>query len=129
MLYELLQISSQTSQMKMTPVGGGLSWESHTEETPSADDSDTLSTSGLWEQINVTSSDYLWIRLWRGLDDPMLTYSGNVKLRAGINKISMLSVAVGFPNVGLHFETWNAGVLGPGTLSGLNEGTRDLTKQ
>lgn len=32
-------------------------------------------------------------------------------------------------NVGLHFETWNAGVLGPVSLSGLNEGTRDLTKQ
>ncbi|KAM3301619.1 hypothetical protein P3S67_016121 [Capsicum chacoense] len=40
----------------------------------------------------------LMIRLWRGLDDPMLTYSGNVKLRAGINQISMLSVAVGFPS-------------------------------
>ncbi|PHU11743.1 Beta-galactosidase [Capsicum chinense] len=134
-VYYIARISSQSSQMKMTPVGGELSWESHTEETPSADadDSDTLSTSGLWERINVTSSDYLWYRtmsrLWRGLDNPMLTYSGNVKLRAGINKISMLSVAVGLPNVGLHFETWNAGVPGPGTLSGLNEGTRDLTKQ
>lgn len=61
-VYNTARISSQSSQMKMIPVGGGLSWESHTEETPSADadDSDTLSTSGLWEQINVTSSDYLW---------------------------------------------------------------------
>lgn len=42
------------------------------------------------------------IRFWRGLDDPMLTYCGNVKLRAGINKISMLSVAVGFPVSFLH---------------------------
>ncbi|MCD7462852.1 hypothetical protein HAX54_049468 [Datura stramonium] len=67
--------------------------------------------------------------IYGGWDNPKLTYSGNVKLRAGINKISMLSVAVGLPNVGLHFETWNAGVLGPVTLSGLNEGTRDLTKQ
>lgn len=32
-------------------------------------------------------------------------------------------------NVDLHYERWNAGVLGPITLSGLNEGTRDLTKQ
>ncbi|KAG5595644.1 hypothetical protein H5410_036876 [Solanum commersonii] len=189
----LQQISSQSSQMKMTPIGGGLSWESYTEETPSADDSDTLSTSGLWEQINVTrdSSDYLWYMtdvsiasdegflknekeplltaicyvcwsclaraVYGGLENPKLTYSGNVKLRAGINKISMLSVPVGLPvsflhpvslfsrisncnstsyvilspiqNVGLHFETWNAGVLGPIRLSGLNEGTRDLTKQ
>jgi hypothetical protein len=32
-------------------------------------------------------------------------------------------------NVGPHFETWNAGVLGPITLNGLNEGRRDLTWQ
>ncbi|XP_022754889.1 beta-galactosidase-like [Durio zibethinus] len=63
------------------------------------------------------------------LENPKLTFSNNVKLRAGINKISLLSVAVGLPNVGVHFETWNAGVLGPVTLTGLNEGTRDLSKQ
>ncbi|GAU33593.1 hypothetical protein TSUD_359720 [Trifolium subterraneum] len=32
-------------------------------------------------------------------------------------------------NVGPHFETWNAGVLGPITLNGLNQGRRDLTWQ
>lgn len=32
-------------------------------------------------------------------------------------------------NVGVHFETWNAGVLGPVSLSGLNEGRRDLSWQ
>ncbi|RWW59556.1 hypothetical protein BHE74_00033564, partial [Ensete ventricosum] len=32
-------------------------------------------------------------------------------------------------NVGNHFETWNAGVLGPVTLEGLNEGKRDLSSQ
>lgn len=31
------------------------------------------------------------------LDNPKLTYNGNVNLRAGINKISLLSVAVGLP--------------------------------
>ncbi|XP_028083556.1 beta-galactosidase-like [Camellia sinensis] len=56
------------------------------------------------------------------LGNPKLTYSSTVKLRAGINKISLLSVAVGLP-------TWNTRVLGPVTLKGLNEGTRDLTKQ
>ncbi|KAK4602645.1 hypothetical protein RGQ29_011601 [Quercus rubra] len=64
-----------------------------------------------------------------GLENPKLTFSNNVNLRVGINKISLLSVAVGLPNVGVHFETWNAGVLGPVTLKGLNEGTRDLSKQ
>nr|XP_010910613.2 beta-galactosidase [Elaeis guineensis] len=67
--------------------------------------------------------------VYGGLDNPKLTYSGNVKLWAGSNKISILSVAVGLPNVGNHFETWNAGVLGPVTLDGLNEGKRDLSRQ
>ncbi|KAK0571893.1 hypothetical protein LWI29_023191 [Acer saccharum] len=63
------------------------------------------------------------------MDDPKLTFSKNVKLNAGVNKIYLLSVAVGLPNVGTHFEKWNAGVLGPVTLKGFNEGTRDLSKQ
>ena len=32
-------------------------------------------------------------------------------------------------NTGNHFESWNVGVLGPVTLSGLNEGKRDLSHQ
>lgn len=46
----------------MVPISGALSWQSYNEETPSADDSDTLAMEGLWEQTNVTrdSSDYLW---------------------------------------------------------------------
>ncbi|OMO67301.1 hypothetical protein CCACVL1_20626 [Corchorus capsularis] len=67
--------------------------------------------------------------VYGGMDNPKLTFSNNIKLRAGINKISLLSISVGLPNVGVHFETWNAGVLGPVTLKGLNEGTRDLSKQ
>ncbi|XP_039166379.1 beta-galactosidase isoform X3 [Eucalyptus grandis] len=62
------------------------------------------------------------------LENPKLTFSEKVKLRAGINKLSILSVAVGLPNVGLHFETWNTGVLGPVTLRGLNSGTWDMSK-
>ncbi|KAL9254475.1 Beta-galactosidase 12-like protein [Drosera capensis] len=67
--------------------------------------------------------------VYGSLDDPKLTYSQQVKLWAGVNRISLLSVAVGLQNVGVHFETWNEGVLGPVTLSGLNQGTRDLTWQ
>lgn len=57
-----MQISSKGSIPKMVAVNGGLNWQSFNEETPSADDSDTLIMPGLWEQINVTrdSSDYLW---------------------------------------------------------------------
>ncbi|KAE8658175.1 Beta-galactosidase [Hibiscus syriacus] len=67
--------------------------------------------------------------VYGALENPKLTFSNNVKLIPGVNKISLLSVAVGLPNVGTHFETWNAGVLGPVTLKGLNEGTRDISKQ
>lgn len=62
------------------------------------------------------------------LDSPKLTFTQKIKLRAGVNKLALLSVAVGLPNVGLHFETWNAGVLGPVTLKGLNSGTWDMSK-
>ena len=60
---KLLQVSSESSQMKMTPVSdGALSWQSYIEETVSADDSDTIAKIGLWEQISITrdASDYLW---------------------------------------------------------------------
>ncbi|KAI4380364.1 hypothetical protein MLD38_006562 [Melastoma candidum] len=67
--------------------------------------------------------------VYGGLDDPRLTFSDTIRLRAGTNKLSLLSVSVGLPNVGLHFETWNAGVLGPITLHGLNSGTWNLTSQ
>ncbi|XP_077212588.1 beta-galactosidase-like isoform X1 [Tasmannia lanceolata] len=67
--------------------------------------------------------------VYGSLENPRLTFTGNVKLMAGSNKISLLSIAVGLPNVGTHFETWNAGVLGPVMLNGLNEGRRDLSWQ
>ncbi|KAL8522510.1 hypothetical protein ACS0TY_012614 [Phlomoides rotata] len=63
------------------------------------------------------------------LDKPKLTFSQGVNLRAGVNKISILSIAVGLPNVGPHFETWNTGVLGPVSLTGLNNGRWDLSRQ
>ncbi|KAL3818795.1 hypothetical protein ACJIZ3_004700 [Penstemon smallii] len=55
------------------------------------------------------------------------TYKGKVDLRAGSNKISLLSVAVGLSNVGGHFETWNTGILGPVALHGLDQGKWDLS--
>ncbi|GFY86201.1 beta-galactosidase 3 [Actinidia rufa] len=58
-----------------------------------------------------------------------LTFSGSVNLQAGINRIALLSIAVGLPNIGLHFETRKAGILGPVLLNGLNQGNGDLSWQ
>lgn len=60
--------------------------------------------------------------------DPRLTFSSKVNLKAGINKIALLSAGVGLANIGLHFDQWNVGVLGPVTLGGLNTGTWDMSK-
>ncbi|KAJ1687875.1 hypothetical protein LUZ63_019265 [Rhynchospora breviuscula] len=63
------------------------------------------------------------------IDNPGVKFTGKVKMWDGSNTISILSATVGLPNVGEHFETWNAGVIGPVTLGGLNEGSRLLTFQ
>ncbi|MBA0673814.1 hypothetical protein Goari_015440, partial [Gossypium aridum] len=170
-VFNTARIGAHSSKKAMVPVNSAFSWQSYTEQSPTADDRKATVHNGLWEQIYLTrdASDYLWymtdvkidpnegflkggqgpiLTVWSaghalhvftngqlsgtvygGLDNPKLTFSNNVKLRAGINRISLLSVAVGLPNVGTHFETWNAGVLGPVTLKGLNEGTRDISKQ
>ncbi|KAI4325453.1 hypothetical protein MLD38_030853 [Melastoma candidum] len=62
-------------------------------------------------------------------EDRKFTYQGKVNLQAGTNRIALLSVAVGLPNVGGHFETWNTGILGPVALHGLDHGNRDLSWQ
>lgn len=79
--------------------------------------------------LHVFINGQFWGTAYGSLDNPKLTFSNSVKLRVGNNKISLLSVAVGLSNVGVHYEKWNVGVLGPVTLKGLNEGTRDLSKQ
>ncbi|KAG6767877.1 hypothetical protein POTOM_026766 [Populus tomentosa] len=57
------------------------------------------------------------------------TYTGKVNLRPGTNRIALLSVAVGLPNVGGHYESWNTGILGPVALHGLDQGKWDLSWQ
>ncbi|OAP01355.1 BGAL2 [Arabidopsis thaliana] len=62
------------------------------------------------------------------LSNSKLTFSQNIKLSVGINKLALLSTAVGLPNAGVHYETWNTGILGPVTLKGVNSGTWDMSK-
>ncbi|KAL6212866.1 hypothetical protein ACLB2K_018081 [Fragaria x ananassa] len=57
------------------------------------------------------------------------TFTGPVNLHAGINRIALLSIAVGLQNVGLHYETWPTGIQGPVFLDGLSRGRKDLTMQ
>ncbi|KAM7275179.1 hypothetical protein ACFE04_017045 [Oxalis oulophora] len=170
-VFNTARLGAQSAVRYMMPAVSKFNWQSYNEETASADDSDSTTMTGLWEQVNVTrdTTDYLWYMTdvniaanegflksgqnpqltvmsaghmlhvfvngqfagtaYGTLSNPKLTFSANVKLNAGVNKISLLSVAMGLPNVGVHYETWNAGVLGPVTLKGLNEGTRDLSKQ
>ncbi|XP_066318182.1 beta-galactosidase 4-like [Miscanthus floridulus] len=94
--------------------------------------------SGQWPQLTVYSAGHSmqvfvngrsYGSVYGGYDNPKLTFNGHVKMWQGSNKISILSSAVGLPNNGNHFELWNVGVLGPVTLSGLNEGKRDLSHQ
>ncbi|KAE8715543.1 Beta-galactosidase 5 [Hibiscus syriacus] len=61
-------------------------------------------------------------------EDQGFTYTGPVNLHAGTNRIALLSVAVGLPNVGLHYETWKTGIQGV-SLHGLDQGRKDLTWQ
>ncbi|KAL6996335.1 hypothetical protein U1Q18_006468, partial [Sarracenia purpurea var. burkii] len=102
------------------------------------DSSEGFFTSGKYPVLTVFSAGHalhvfvngqLSGTAYGSLEDPRLTFRDAVNLRAGVNKIALLSIAVGLPNIGPHFETWNAGVLGPVSLNGLNEGRRDLSWQ
>ncbi|KAL3840818.1 hypothetical protein ACJIZ3_025409 [Penstemon smallii] len=102
------------------------------------DSSEGFLRGGKWPVLTVFSAGHalhvfingkLSGTVYGSLKDPRITFSEGVNLRQGVNKISLLSIAVGLPDVGLHFETYNAGVLGPVSLSGLDEGKRDLTWQ
>ncbi|KAK4429296.1 Beta-galactosidase 3 [Sesamum alatum] len=62
-------------------------------------------------------------------ENTRFTFTGPVNLQVGTNKISLLSIAMGLPNNGVHFENWNVGVLGRVVLDGLDQGKRDLSSQ
>ncbi|CAA0410308.1 unnamed protein product [Arabidopsis thaliana] len=91
-------------------------------------DSPLLTVMSAGHALHVFVNGQLSGTAYGGLDHPKLTFSQKIKLHAGVNKIALLSVAVGLPNVGTHFEQWNKGVLGPVTLKGVNSGTWDMSK-
>ncbi|CAN0838935.1 unnamed protein product [Linum grandiflorum] len=78
--------------------------------------------------VNVFVNGKLIGSAYGGVDNPKLTFSKSVKLNVGVNKIALMSASVGLANVGVHYENYNVGVLGPVTLKGLNQGLVDMTK-
>ncbi|CAH9079561.1 unnamed protein product [Cuscuta epithymum] len=62
-------------------------------------------------------------------DHPEFKYTLNVALQSGVNKISLLSVAIGLPNDGAYYERRHTGIIGPVVLRGLPNGPRDLSWQ
>ncbi|THU48761.1 hypothetical protein C4D60_Mb06t02430 [Musa balbisiana] len=114
-VFNTARVEAPTLQIKMTLLGR-FSWKSFSEETNTLDDN-SFTKDGLVEQISMTrdQTDYLW-------------YTTSVDIGPNERFLKNGPHPV-LTNVGSHFETWNAGVLGPVTLDGLNEGRRDLTSQ
>ncbi|KAK9287542.1 hypothetical protein L1049_015963 [Liquidambar formosana] len=89
----------------------------------------TLTVQSTGHAMHVFINGYLSGSAFGTRENRRFTFKENVDLDAGTNIISLLSIAVGLPNNGPHFETWNTGVLGPVVLNGLDEGKRDLSWQ
>lgn len=100
--------------------------------------SESFLRGGKWPTLNVESAGHAVHVFINGQfcgsafgtrENRRFTFSGPINLRAGTNKIALLSIAVGLPNVGLHYERWETGILGPVSLHGLDQGKKDLTWQ
>ncbi|KAF7127826.1 hypothetical protein RHSIM_Rhsim11G0181100 [Rhododendron simsii] len=89
----------------------------------------TLTVQSAGDALHVFANGHLSGSAFGSRESRKFTFTGKVNLHAGRNTISLLSVAVGLPNNGAHFETWNTGVQGPVVLHGLDKGKRDLSWQ
>ncbi|KAK2978259.1 hypothetical protein RJ640_017110 [Escallonia rubra] len=113
-VFNTAQVGVKTSRAQMLPTNAALhSWETFNENIYSGDVDSRITFDGLREQLNITrdASDYLW-------------YMTNQQAM-----LCMYSSMDVYQNNGAHFETWNAGILGPVVLYGLDNGKRDLSWQ
>ncbi|KAG8094569.1 hypothetical protein GUJ93_ZPchr0012g20170 [Zizania palustris] len=135
-VYNTATVTSPSAPAKMNPLS--MTWDKSDylwyTTYVNIDSGEQFLKSGQWPQLTINSAGHTlqvfvngqsYGSVYGGYDSPKLTYSRYVKMWQGSNKISILSTA----NVGTHYETWNVGVLGPVTLSGLDEGRRDLSNQ
>ncbi|PWA84722.1 glycoside hydrolase, family 35 [Artemisia annua] len=91
--------------------------------------SPSLSVESEGHALHVYVNNQLIGSAFGGPESRKVKVTGNANLRAGTNKISLLSVAVGLQNNGPHFELWKTGVLGPVVLHGVGKGSWDLSRQ
>ncbi|XP_010552493.1 PREDICTED: beta-galactosidase 5 [Tarenaya hassleriana] len=89
----------------------------------------TLTIDSAGHAVHVFVNGHFYGSAFGNRENRRFVYSAPVNLRAGANRIALLSVAVGLPNVGLHFERWETGIVGSVMLNGLDEGKRDLSWQ
>ncbi|KAI3753326.1 hypothetical protein L2E82_25377 [Cichorium intybus] len=98
-------------------------WEIHGKSVP------TLSVQSEGHLLHVFINGQLAGSAFGNSETRKVTFTGNANLHAGMNKISLLSVAVGLQNNGPHFELWKTGVLGPVVLHGVDRGSREISRQ
>ncbi|CAI9294733.1 unnamed protein product [Lactuca saligna] len=98
-------------------------WEIHGNIVP------TLTVDSQGHAVHVFINGQLSGSAFGNPENKNVKFTGNANLHAGINKISLLSVAVGLQNNGPHFELWKTGVLGPVVLHGVDRGSRDISRQ
>lgn len=89
----------------------------------------SLSVESEGHALHVYVNNQLIGSAFGGPESRKVKVTGNANLRAGMNKISLLSVAVGLQNNGPHFELWKTGVLGPVVLHGVGKGSWDISRQ
>lgn len=83
----------------------------------------TLTVNSAGHVLSVFVNGKLAGNAYGTLEAPQCKFSQKVKMDAGVNKLALLSATVGLANVGVHFDKYNQGVLGPVTLD-----KKDLTQ-
>ncbi|KAG6603934.1 Beta-galactosidase 3, partial [Cucurbita argyrosperma subsp. sororia] len=151
-VFNTAKVGVQTSQLEMLPTNSPmLLWESYNEDELHVEQSiifcfcpfsvdigstesclhggelPTLIVQSSGHAVHVFINGRLSGSAFGTRENRRFTYTGKVNFWAGRNTIALLSVAVGLPNVGGHFEKWNTGILGPVALHGLDQGKWDLS--
>ncbi|XP_076914228.1 beta-galactosidase 3-like [Bidens hawaiensis] len=94
-----------------------------------ADSVPTITVQSEGHALHVFMNNELVGSAFGNQENRKIRFTGKANLRAGMNKIQLLSVAVGLQNNGPRFELSKTGVLGPVVLHGVGDDSRDITHQ